>query len=199
MNIRFPAGLDSVDRKKLESTYERRFIDEIETLKPGMTFVDIGAYAGYHTLKALATGAFVYAFEPHPIIFNYLISNCRDNGYTRGTHYRAYQQALSNTNNTAYLHCRSNLSQCSLEKQESNQADILIDVTTLDTWLGDKQVDMVKIDAEGHELKVLQGMTRILKQNPTLLIEVHRARFNITQSLVKALVPTNAKLIMIVK
>ena len=47
------------------------------------------------------------------------------------------------------------------------------------------KVHMVKIDVQGAELHVLDGMQRLLAKNPTmtLLIEVHK-RYGITQAMV---------------
>jgi glycosyltransferase involved in cell wall biosynthesis len=40
-----------------------------------------------------------------------------------------------------------------------------VDVTSLDDFLGSNRVDLVKIDTEGHELHVLEGMQGIIKAN----------------------------------
>lgn len=39
------------------------------------------------------------------------------------------------------------------------------------------QPDLVKIDVEGHELKVLQGATVVLATKPKLMIEVHSLKY----------------------
>ena len=40
----------------------------------------------------------------------------------------------------------------------------------MDRMLGDSRVDVVKIDAEGAELSVLQGMQQVIERNPDIRI-----------------------------
>jgi hypothetical protein len=53
-------------------------------LKPGMTFVDVGAHIGHFALVAasvLQEDGHVYAFEPDPVSFSFLQKNIAANGY----------------------------------------------------------------------------------------------------------------------
>lgn len=49
-----------------------------------------------------------------------------------------------------------------------------VPVETLDSFFSNKKVDLIKIDVEGFEIKVLRGAQDILKrQSPFLFIEAH--------------------------
>lgn|GEM_PF-5935895 len=51
---------------------------------------------------------------------------------------------------------------------------IIVDCFRLDTLFKDRSPDLVKVDVEGAELRVLKGATRILKEGKAkFLIEVH--------------------------
>ncbi|MBA7626836.1 hypothetical protein ES703_34294 [subsurface metagenome] len=53
--------------------------------------------------------------------------------------------------------------------------EVSVDCFRLDSLLRDIQPDLIKIDVEGSELRVLRGCTRILKEGKArFLIEVHR-------------------------
>jgi FkbM family methyltransferase len=56
-------------------------------------------------------------------------------------------------------------------------SQIPVQKTSLDRYLGVEmgKVDLVKIDVENHELKVLEGMTRLIEDyHPKLLVEIHQ-------------------------
>ncbi len=53
-----------------------------------------------------------------------------------------------------------------------NGALIRVPVTTVDAIVGAREVDLAKIDVEGFEDRVLEGMQTVLtKSHPTLLVE----------------------------
>jgi hypothetical protein len=61
---------------------------------------------------------------------------------------------------------------------------------TLDVFFQNKYIkpDVVKIDVEGAETKVLRGMTRLLRNyNPTLFLEIHPLNLPLYKSSVSAI------------
>ena len=57
----------------------------LRVVKPGDTFVDVGANAGYYTIigsRLVGEKGKVYAFEPEPAMFALLEKNVRLNGLT---------------------------------------------------------------------------------------------------------------------
>jgi FkbM family methyltransferase len=144
---------------------------------------DVGANRGVYALAARATnaGAIVYALEPVPSIFQLLKVNLQINGFAD---VRALPVAASDQDGTATLFnvAGSDTSYIgSLE--ESNfigryREYVRIDVPTrrLQSIVegdGTAGLDLVKIDVEGHEEAVIEGLGPILaRDRPMLLLEV---------------------------
>jgi hypothetical protein len=61
-----------------------------------------------------------------------------------------------------------------LEKDEHPASDFevaSVPVTTVDSLLVGNRIDFIKIDAEGAEAMILEGMQRTIRERPHLLIE----------------------------
>jgi FkbM family methyltransferase len=150
-------------------------------LKPGMTFVDVGANIGLFTLYAasrVGSDGRVLAFEPSPREMACLRENVQLNGSDNVTLTAA---ALWDENaELELLVAPSGLSghntlggfayDTALERRERVRARRLDDI------LQEQQVskvDVIKIDVEGAELRALRGMTQILEtRHPWLLLEL---------------------------
>ena len=149
------------------------------TLRAGGVFVDIGANHGYFTLLAAAlvgSRGRVVAFEPNPPVFAQLVAHVELNGF--GDRAVLLQQALSDTADeraTLFVSlCRSNSGLSTLVPDEPRIAagDVSVDRTvavradTFDHWFeasGLDHVDLVKIDTEGCEDRVVDGMSASLR------------------------------------
>lgn len=141
--------------------------------------LEVGANIGYYTLLAarqLEDRGEVHSFEPFPPSFQRLSSNVRLNGF-RCVHLN--QSAVSNFDGKAPLFLPQDgslLTPSLLEGFTQQKGHLDVQVTRLDTYCKEKdlrQVDLVKIDAEGRTLAILQGMgTLLLESKPDLIIEV---------------------------
>jgi FkbM family methyltransferase len=148
-------------------------------LEPGMGVVDVGAHVGFFTLIAARlvgpTGR-VYAFEPEPLNYALLSANIQKNGYSN---ILAVQKALANSSGPRQLFISSlDNGSHSLYRGRGRQGKetLPIEATTLDAFLATQEwprVALVKIDVEGAELSVLEGMSRLLGGShvPRLIIE----------------------------
>ena len=145
-------------------------------LDTGSTFLDIGANLGYFTLlaaKHVGPGGRVIAFEPLPSAHSRLRQNVSLNEFNNCQLHRV---ALSNRRGTAPFfkgpEHHSGLS--SLRPLESFHGVSSIKVERLDDVVSaSTAVDLVKIDVEGAEVKVIQGMQNLLAaQRPELIVEV---------------------------
>ncbi|MBL7045406.1 MAG: FkbM family methyltransferase [Parcubacteria group bacterium] len=144
-----------------------------ETLKPGMTFVDVGANVGYFTLLAarlVGEGGSVYAFEPEDENFELLERNIKENGYQNVV---LEKKAVSDKRGelTFYIDPK-NLCAHSLVAKDG-QKEVRVEAVVFDEYFKDLQIDVVKIDVEGAEPQVLKGMTETLKRKPTLIVEFY--------------------------
>jgi FkbM family methyltransferase len=159
--------------------YEPRTTDFlIETLKPGDVFVDVGASHGYFTLIAasrVGPAGRVYAFEPNPPVFRQLAAHVRLNGYDGRV--RLADIALSDTNGQATFfvsRCATNSGLSSLQATEerlregllSTHHTVRVTAETFDSWyarIAPGPIAVVKIDVEGAEDRVFDGMVSTLR------------------------------------
>lgn len=151
-----------------------------DTIKRGMTVVDIGAHIGYFTLVAaelVGREGKVFAFEPEPRNFSLLKRNVDLNGYKNTV---LVNSAVSNEAGIVNLYLDSTDSGCnSLFSNERSQGSTPVAVTTLDDFVPDDvTIDFVKIDIEGTEEKALQGMERTLSKGDAkvLILEFNHQR-----------------------
>ncbi|MEO1237516.1 MAG: FkbM family methyltransferase [Planctomycetota bacterium] len=149
-------------------------------VRRGMTVLDIGANIGYFTLTAarsVGPGGRVIAFEPEPRNLYFLRHNVALNGLTwvdvvgRGLWNEAGTRTMRKTPGSSGGHTVVNVDPASLSDEER----VEVAVTTLDTYLaesrgGDLGVDVIKMDAEGAEPFIWEGMTRTLAANPRLTV-----------------------------
>ncbi len=149
---------------------ERDLLEKL--VRPGMTVVDIGANIGIYTLlfaRWVGPGGRVLAFEPDPDNFALLQKNIRQNGYGNVT---VYPFAVSNRIGTSKLFV-SNINRGDNRLRPFRDQDTILEIkiTTLDAVTADVSgpVDLVKMDIQGGEYEVLEGMTRTLKRNPQIV------------------------------
>jgi len=146
----------------------------------GSIVIDIGAHVGYYTLIAareVGPKGKVYAFEPEPRNFDILCKNIEINGF-RGTVF-AYQKALLDRQDEVSLTIYEEYAGSSsifvnnsiFVSKPDRKKQISVQTTTLDAFLGDNlKVDLIKMDAEGSEPFIFEGMKNVIKNSPTLKI-----------------------------
>lgn len=160
------------------SSYEADLTKYIrDNLRPGNSFVDIGANSGYYTLLAssiVGANGVVISFEPHPGTYNRLLQNVKLNS---ADNVKLYNIALSSYDGKGKLNVsRSSDGLNSLKPILLTEESIDVDIKRLDTIIGSKSVNMIKIDAEGSELDILEGAKLSLMKNPRVQIiyEINR-------------------------
>jgi len=165
-------------RRELETALE--VLRSAGTLRAGGMFIDVGANIGALAVYALKSGVFskVIAAEPDPHNFAILKRNVALNGFEQRVH--AIEAAVSNTNGHLMLaRHRKNYGAHSVEGSARINATqtITVDAVTLDEVLrqqdvAPEEVALVKIDVEGHELSVLEGMGSLLQARVPILVEL---------------------------
>jgi FkbM family methyltransferase len=126
------------------------------------TVVDVGANIGWYTMLAARRARKVYAFEPEPESFSLLsravtANNCEN--------VEAYPLCLSDHigTETLYLSQTRNKGNHSIMSSDGASA-VQVDCTTLDMLFPEEQIDLLKLDAEGAECKVLSGAKNLIAQ-----------------------------------
>ncbi|MEE1795753.1 FkbM family methyltransferase [Streptomyces sp. BE308] len=143
------------------------------------TVLDVGAHVGYYAMIAAlaAPEATVHAFEPVPPIHARLAVNHRANGIRNLV---LHQNGVSDRAGSADINIRFPLANLlstgsSLEEFARPVAGAFttrVQLCTLDEKLGDTPVDLIKIDVEGHEPRVLAGARRLIERDrPVIILE----------------------------
>ncbi|MGH9406318.1 MAG: FkbM family methyltransferase [Terriglobia bacterium] len=156
----------------------------LDSIKPGMRVVDIGAHIGYFTLlaaSAVGEKGTVFAFEPHPGSYELLQRNIIVNWYSSRVH--CFPYALLDRSQPITLRTATSMpSSSSLFLEDVAGVPVHLDgaiaaaARTLDE-LVEGPVDVIKIDAEGSEPFILQGMKDVLGRSPgvKIVMEFHTA------------------------
>lgn len=148
-------------------------------IRPDMTVIDVGANVGVYTFSAAQrvgeTGK-VIAIEPFKACVNCLQETSRINQLPW---VKIYEAAASDHCGSAKLslHNASELNEVISDNSPSSDSanTVTIQCLTLDSLIETEnltRVDWLKIDAEGHEIKVLQGAERLLTEfKPNIIYE----------------------------
>lgn len=169
------ANADDHIFKQIASTgafYEEELLEGTRQLvRAGDFVVDVGANLGNHTLFwALVCGARVLALEPVKKSFAVLRQNIRANELEDRVFPRRYAAGRSRGSAVAATVESSNLGAASLN--ESDDGDIIVRPIDEVPEVRRNPVRLVKIDVEGMEFPVLEGMSETLASSrPAVLVE----------------------------
>jgi FkbM family methyltransferase len=146
----------------------------------GDTVVDIGAFMGYHALKLsreVADEGVIYAFEPQKKCFvqmkkmknNMNIKNCK-----------IFNLLVGGENRTILMKTRKEVDPTTNAVEENpwnhDYEHTKKEVVRLDSFCSKKnieEVDFVKIDVQGMEPQVIEGMSGIINRTEKIYLEVH--------------------------
>jgi FkbM family methyltransferase len=146
----------------------------MQSLKPGMTVVDIGANYGYYTLLAAASAGpsgRVIAFEPEPKNLDILTRNVQLNSMEGRV--KIFPCAVADAHGKAELYMSPwNSGMHSIYPTKQDRAPlshITVETVALDDVI-DGPIDFIKIDAEGSEPPIFKGMQKVLSRSPAVKI-----------------------------
>jgi FkbM family methyltransferase len=158
--------------------YEERLIAKLgELLRPGMTFVDVGANIGLYSVIAahlVGPAGRVLAFEPQASLEPVFLANVRMNDLANVTLERVALGSVSGTSDLFQVTDYDVQATLRLRPDEQSVgAAVRVPVRTLSEVLrahGIAAVDGMKIDVEGGELDVLQGFADAFATAPPRFI-----------------------------
>jgi FkbM family methyltransferase len=145
------------DREKL------RFL--AETVRPGMTVLDIGANIGFYAKilsKLVGETGVVYAFEPEQLNFERMRAN------TQGLqNLKLVRAAVGSKTQKLKLYVSDdmNVDHHTYDNGRSRRA-VEVDCVALDDYLAAvRTVDFVKIDVQGFDCEAIRGARELLKRS----------------------------------
>jgi FkbM family methyltransferase len=155
-------------------TYEREAIRAfVDALAPGETVFDIGAHAGYYTIGAarrVGRRGRVVAFEPHPVNLDYLRRHVRLNDLRQVL---VLPMAVADVTGEAAFEASGSR----FEGRLSPAGGTAVKVSSLDDLSGAGTVpdpDVIKIDVEGAEERVLLGAAALIERvRPAIFLAAH--------------------------
>ncbi|MCE9534142.1 MAG: FkbM family methyltransferase [Planctomycetes bacterium] len=155
-----------------------------QILKDGDVFIDVGANIGWysvHAAKLVGEKGQVIAFEPEPNNLGLLRKNVQVNGLKNVV---VDDRGLSSAAGSFKLFLeKDNLGMHSLVMEHGGQK--YIDVQTIrfdDYWAGKGDIKLVKIDTEGAEGMILEGMRETLKNHKNIELIVEFAPYRLKKS-----------------
>lgn len=147
-------------------------------LKPGDTFLDLGANIGVYSLHAsriVGPNGKVISFEPFSTNFEALKKHVEINSLTN---VQLENMAVGNEEGTLTLYLDENEDNLGMvtANYTENAVQEKVRIVSIDQYVEENaitNVDFAKIDIEGYEYPTLMGMLKTLqKYHPTILIEV---------------------------
>jgi FkbM family methyltransferase len=146
-------------------------------IRSSVLMLDIGANVGQHSLALAKSVDRIISFEPNPETAARLRLNAQRNFITN---IELHELALGDNDETAVLGSglEGNDGSRSLNWSINNAADISVPVKAAGSYLaeiipGDTSIDLLKIDVEGHEAKVLSSLyDRLVRDRPIILFEL---------------------------
>ena len=151
-------------------------------LNEGDTAIDIGAHHGVYSVIMAARCGYsgkVVAFEPDPYARAVLQKNVALNPSIKPPVVEACACSDTIGEVTLYSRCgnsQSSLARSAVEFQDAQSSEeIRVPVVTLDSYLQRHTLNprWIKIDAEGAEIRILQGATQTLAGGGNIVCELH--------------------------
>ncbi len=180
----YASRYDRQDRRAYEPVFYGAFVEQVQS---GMTVLDIGAHIGIFTLGAARRAGErgrVYAFEPSPKTARTLQRHVEMNRCQKQV--EVVTQVVSDVDgeisfyargeSTAASLSRENVEVLSPDRSDGPARVVVTRSVTLDKFCGGRGIrpDVMKIDVEGAELRVLRGARKILQEGAVqVLCEVH--------------------------
>jgi len=158
-------------------------VDLVQHERPGAVFLDIGANVGAYSFALRPYCSKTLSFEPQRILFNMICGSIAINGWTNAYAYHCAIGARDEMIEIPQFDYSRTMSFGSIEFGESQRERLTqertydadkveyVQVVPLDNF-NFPRLDLIKIDAEGFELKILDGAKGTIRTHkPIIMIE----------------------------
>lgn len=187
----------------------RRVFEQLAESSDDPVVLDIGSHRGYYAFQAadiLSEAGTVYAFEPESANFEALRRGIETNGFEN---IHAERCAIGAENTTGELKTARSSNSHTLQTDSMNPEKytgetVKTEVCRVDTYLENEdiapdEVDVLRIDVEGYEGAVFEGIKEILNADSELFVFVelhpHRVESAKLHSIIDALDAADLRLI----
>lgn len=151
---------------------ETRFFES--ACRGGMTFLDVGANIGYYTAlaaRAVGPNGKVVALEPDPESYSYLEKTIDANS---AGNVKSFRVAASDAPaNLPLFISKDNRGDNRLYASADKRSQVEVEARPIDELLTENNistVDLIKIDVQGYEPKVIAGLSKTIARSPNLTI-----------------------------
>ena len=144
--------------KEYSFAREKMFMTLLDdTIKPGMTCIDVGANIGYATLfmtRNAGQEGTVYAIEPDPHNMKFLLANLKENNYQC----EVKRCLISSYDGESEFWIAKHPNLNSVKKTKHSIRQEVINCFSLNTFCSTRKYpNFLKMDLEGHEVSVFEG------------------------------------------
>lgn len=148
------------------------------SLQPGQVFYDIGANVGFFTVigaRLVGPTGQIYAFEPVPENAHAVRQNAASNGFHQVT---VFEQAVAQASGRGELfvsHYAGGATLSAADLPPDLKQSITVELVAIDDLIvqGLRPPAVVKVDVEGAELAVFQGMAQTIATfRPLIIYEI---------------------------
>jgi FkbM family methyltransferase len=149
--------------------YELALLNKLKQLNPKGNIVDVGANIGNHSVffANFLQCEKLYCFEPVDITRNVLIENVERNCFVDETIVLPYILSDKKQSIQMGFFDENNSGATQVKEEPGNVSSVTLDSLNL------KDVALIKMDVEGHELRVLKGaLETIRNQKPIITAEL---------------------------
>jgi len=140
--------------------------------------INIGANIGYYCAIEVSTigeDGVVYAIEPAPVNLQFLYLNTKVLNDLRNVIIKP--MAVGDRDDVLEFRVDYNTPNVSKVARFSGEANYKVRVKTLDTFAEEERidhVDLIQMDVEGYEYRVIKGARKVLsRDSPWLFVEIH--------------------------
>lgn len=180
-------GIGIFNHESEKISGEGYFIERyVSKIRKGV-ILDVGANVGKYSkyIKMMNQDIDIFAFEPHPATYQRLIKN------VDGMDIKTYNVGVGASAGSLYLYdyadkdgsSHASLYKDAIEQIHKGQAIAhKVRIISLDAFVIENNIDRVgllKIDTEGHEMEVLKGFERCIRNNKVDLIHFEFNEMNI--------------------
>lgn len=166
----YPNGLE----RRIKAL-ERKYCIEQCQIEKGDIVVEVGANVGEFTLGASRHASVVYSFEPDPNC-----NTCLKENTHKKDNVEVIPKAASDSNSHQEFYVSSEDADSSLIQPKIYAQKIEVETIRLDSWMETRKlsgIDFLKIEAEGAEREVLEGLGMKIKNVKKVSVDGGRERY----------------------